>query len=209
MSTLVSARNDKDLSNRINRGVAVCDSKIIEFALRIFFPKYRRIRGVDFLRTFLILDSPDNKHFFLGGNQETLLQVKKVVTELFPKTEVVEMFSPPFSELIDWKGCCSTISSTGASIIWVSLGSPKQDIVASQISEFLEVRVTAIGAVVDFFSNRKQEAPKLIQNLGLEWLFRLLSEPRRLRKRYILGNSVFLLHLPMQIMKNLVKFGKE
>jgi N-acetylglucosaminyldiphosphoundecaprenol N-acetyl-beta-D-mannosaminyltransferase len=74
--------------------------------------------------------------------------------------------------------------------------------VASQISEFLEVRVIAIGAVVDFFSNRKQEAPKLIQNLGLEWLCKLLSEPRRLGKRYILGNSVFLLHLPMQIIKN-------
>jgi N-acetylglucosaminyldiphosphoundecaprenol N-acetyl-beta-D-mannosaminyltransferase len=132
-----------------------------------------------------------------------------MVTELFPKTEIVGMLSPPFSEVIDWRGCCSAITSTGANIVWVSLGSPKQDIVASQISEFLGVRVVAIGAAVDFFSKQKREAPVFIQNLGLEWLFRLIAEPRRLWKRYVLGNTIFLLHLPIQIMKNLLKFGKQ
>lgn len=207
VSTLVATRKDKELSRRINRGAAVCDSKIIEFVLRIFYPKYRRIRGVDFLRNFLLFDSPSNKHFFLGSNEKTLVQLKKVISELSPEIKIVGLLSPPYSDAIDWRGCSSEIASTGANVVWVSLGSPKQDFVASQISDFLGVRVIAIGAAIDFFAKQKREAPIIFQNLGLEWAYRLVSEPRRLWKRYLIGNSIFLLYLPSQILKNLLKVG--
>ena len=207
VSTLVAARRDTELSARINRGTAVCDSKILESVLRIFYPRYRRVRGVDFLRNFLLSDPPSNKHFFLGSNEKTLIQLKKVVAELSSEIEIVGLLSPPYSNTIDWRGCSSEIASTGANVVWVSLGSPKQDFVASQISDLLGVRVIAIGAAVDFFAKQKREAPIIFQNLGLEWAYRLVSEPRRLWKRYLIGNSIFLLHLPFQILKNVLNIG--
>ena len=77
-------------------------------------------------------------------------------------------------------------------LIWLSLGTPKQDLVGLNLSSEWRKTVIGVGAAFDFYSGDKREAPEIIQRFNLEWLFRLMSEPRRLWKRYLLGNFQFL-----------------
>lgn len=203
VSTLVESKKNEDLALLINKGIAVCDSKILEKILKIFFPKFMRLRGVDFLRNFISMDSSKNRHFLLGGENVTLEQMVKNLKLQNPTINISGTYSPPFAENIDMKSCADIIKETDANVIWVSLGSPKQDYVASYLSGTLKIRSIAIGAAFDFYSDRKKEAPLRWQNSGFEWLFRFMSEPKRLWRRYLLGNSYFLIHLPFEIIKNL------
>ncbi len=202
VSTLVESKKNRDLALLINKGIAVCDSKILENVLKVFFPKFMRIRGVDFLRNFIAVDGSRNRHFLLGGENATLEQMVKNMKIQNPTINISGIYSPPFAESIDMKKCADVIKETDANVIWVSLGSPKQDYVASYLSDTLKTRTIAIGAAFDFYSDRKKEAPLRWQNSGFEWLFRFISEPKRLWRRYLLGNSYFLIHLPFEIMKN-------
>jgi N-acetylglucosaminyldiphosphoundecaprenol N-acetyl-beta-D-mannosaminyltransferase len=83
------------------------------------------------------------------------------------------------------------IRASGATIVWVGLGTPKQDYEAQRIATSLPVVAVAIGAAFDFLAGTKAQAPLWVQRSGLEWAFRLASEPRRLGRRYVWGNSVF------------------
>jgi len=203
VSTLVESKKNKDLALLINNGIVVCDSKILEKVLKVFFPKFTRIRGVDFLRIFISMDSSKNRHFLLGGENTTLEQMVRNLKLQNPNINISGTYSPPFAENIDMKRCTDTIKETDANVIWVSLGSPKQDYVASYLSDTLKIRAIAIGAAFDFYSDRKKEASLRWQNSGFEWLFRFISEPKRLWRRYLLGNSYFLIHLPFELIKNL------
>jgi N-acetylglucosaminyldiphosphoundecaprenol N-acetyl-beta-D-mannosaminyltransferase len=102
--------------------------------------------------------------------------------------------APPFStpsssDLIQW---AQEIRQSGADVVWLSLGSPKQDIVAAELSQYSDATVVAVGAAIDFITGTKAEAPSSVQKMHLEWVFRLLHEPRRLWKRYTFGNIHFL-----------------
>ena len=77
-------------------------------------------------------------------------------------------------------------------MVWVGLGTPKQDVIAAQLAQKSDLTFVAIGAAFDFIAGTKRQAPRMMREHGLEWLFRLASEPRRLWKRYLLGNAIFL-----------------
>jgi N-acetylglucosaminyldiphosphoundecaprenol N-acetyl-beta-D-mannosaminyltransferase len=205
VSTLVETKKSVELAKLINNGIAVCDSKILERVIRIFYPRFSRVRGTDFFRNFVLLDDGKNRHFLLGGTDEELLKLKVKMKESNPKIVVVGTFAPSFSDKPDITEFETVIRESDANIIWVSLGSPKQDYVASYLSTSLGKRVVAVGAAFDFYTSRKMEAPVSWQNVGLEWLYRLKTEPRRLWRRYLLGNSYFIFHLPLELIKNLVK----
>jgi N-acetylglucosaminyldiphosphoundecaprenol N-acetyl-beta-D-mannosaminyltransferase len=77
------------------------------------------------------------------------------------------------------------INASGANVVWIGLSTPKQEIFAAELSKYIHVNyIITVGAVFDFFTNNLQRAPQWIQNIGLEWLYRLCKEPRRLFKRY-------------------------
>ena len=186
VSTLVHSKKSKDLALLINQGIAVCDSKILEKVLRLYFPSFRRLRGVDFLRSFFSIENSANRHFLLGSDEATLKLISMKLGMQYPNTVISGFYSPPFSDIVDLETCANEIRETDANVIWVSLGSPKQDYVAAYLSKTLETRVIAVGAAFDFYSCRKKEAPLKWQNSGFEWLFRLLSEPQRLWRRYLI-----------------------
>jgi N-acetylglucosaminyldiphosphoundecaprenol N-acetyl-beta-D-mannosaminyltransferase len=107
----------------------------------------------------------------------------------------VGSYSPPFHPRFsdsEYEGIISRISQSGANIVWVGLGTPKQDIVAQRIANLIPVVTVSVGAAFDFFAGRKAEAPAWLQGTGLEWAFRLKEEPRRLLSRYTLGSCTFL-----------------
>jgi N-acetylglucosaminyldiphosphoundecaprenol N-acetyl-beta-D-mannosaminyltransferase len=133
-------------------------------------------------------------HFFIGSTESTLERLSEQLNFEFPNVKISGLLSPDFrmptkKDLNEWS---TKIDSSGAEFVWLSLGSPKQDIVAHQLAQITAANVIAIGAALDFFSKTKSEAPRIIQKSHLEWLFRLIMEPKRLWRRYTLGNVYFL-----------------
>jgi N-acetylglucosaminyldiphosphoundecaprenol N-acetyl-beta-D-mannosaminyltransferase len=135
------------------------------------------------------------RHLFLGGSDELLVALKKAVENRFPGTLIVGMISPPFRPLTDLDRAQqdSQIKACQPDVVWVGLGTPKQDFEAQRVSESCGVTTAAVGAAFDFVAGTKPEAPMWMRRLTLEWVFRLLSEPRRLWRRYLFGNTRFLL----------------
>jgi N-acetylglucosaminyldiphosphoundecaprenol N-acetyl-beta-D-mannosaminyltransferase len=139
-----------------------------------------------------------------GGTEESLLNFRIFLQKKFPDLSIVYAYSPPFREhsLEENQNVVKDIRQSGAKILFVGIGCPKQEKwMARQRNAFPCVMI-GVGAAFDFFSGRKKHAPVWMQQIGLEWFFRLINEPRRLWKRYILQNPRFIYYFFTQIMKN-------
>jgi N-acetylglucosaminyldiphosphoundecaprenol N-acetyl-beta-D-mannosaminyltransferase len=134
------------------------------------------------------------RHYFLGGSPELLESLKNAVDRRFSGVQIVGMISPPFRPLTDTERAeqDSDIKASAAHVVWVGLGTPKQDFEAQRICDTLGVTTVAVGAAFDFVAGTKPEAPEWMRRLSLEWVFRLMSEPRRLWRRYLFGNARFI-----------------
>ena len=187
------ALNDVKLREVLNSDEARCvfDGKPLVILSKLFKNRQYRmeqIRGVDFMRYMFSKDSQENlNHFLLGGSVETL---ETLVDILSLDANIAGSFSPPFvptSEL-DLTEIVDKIVDSGANVIWVGLGTPKQDFVAHRISNLTNLPTLCVGAAFDFIAGSVPEASRALRILGLEWLFRLSSDPRRLWRRYLIGN---------------------
>jgi exopolysaccharide biosynthesis WecB/TagA/CpsF family protein len=157
---------------------------------------WERVYGPDVMRGVLDRSTGDGPaHYLLGSTPETLEALRAQLAVDHPHAMVVGAESPPFrtatdSELAERD---ERIRASGASIVWVGLGTPKQDVEVQRMAASLPVVAMAVGAAFDFLAGTKPQAPEWMQRSGLEWAFRLGSEPGRLGKRYVWGNSVFAL----------------
>jgi N-acetylglucosaminyldiphosphoundecaprenol N-acetyl-beta-D-mannosaminyltransferase len=143
-------------------------------------------------------DRPEFKHFLLGGRQSTLDKLKQVFADRFPGTANAGMHSPPFGEWPpdEFERICDMIRSSGANLIWVGLGCPKQEHWIARHKDQLPPGVYfGIGAAFAFHAGEVKQSPPALQKLGLEWAYRLAMEPRRLFMRYFTYNTLFLWHL--------------
>lgn len=154
-----------------------------------------RVRGPSFFRSVIESPSSDGvRHFFLGSSELVLNRITNRFAEEIPWAKIAGAFSPPFEPINDGflEQCLDAVKHATADIIWVGLGTPKQDFVVQFLAERTDAIVVGVGAGLDFYARTVPEAPLLFQNTGTEWLFRLLSEPRRLWKRYFFGNLQFI-----------------
>jgi N-acetylglucosaminyldiphosphoundecaprenol N-acetyl-beta-D-mannosaminyltransferase len=138
------------------------------------------------------------RHFFYGGTPASLEAMLVALRSAYPRIKIVGSYAPPFRPLTDEESdaVCRTINDTGAQIVWVGLGTPKQDEWMEAFRQRLDARLLiGVGAAFDFLSGRRRRAPRWMQRAGLEWLHRLGSEPRRLWRRYLFGNPEFVLRL--------------
>jgi len=146
---------------------------------------------------------PEFRHFLLGGRQSTLDKLREVFAARFPGADIAGMHSPPFGEwpADEFDRVCNMIRSSGANLIWVGLGCPKQEHWIARHKDQLPPGVYfGIGAAFAFHAGEVKQSPPLLQKLGLEWAYRLAMEPRRLFKRYFTYNSLFLYHLLLDAM---------
>jgi N-acetylglucosaminyldiphosphoundecaprenol N-acetyl-beta-D-mannosaminyltransferase len=123
------------------------------------------------------------------------LEVLKSVTESrFPGVQLVGAYSPPYRPLAKAERLAleGNIRDSRPDIVWIGLGTPKQDVEAMTLAASAPAVFIAVGAAFDFLAGTKKEAPDWLKGSGLEWCYRLLSEPRRLWRRYTLGNLRFL-----------------
>jgi N-acetylglucosaminyldiphosphoundecaprenol N-acetyl-beta-D-mannosaminyltransferase len=141
------------------------------------------------------------RHFFYGGGEGVARKLVARLHARFPELDVVGELCPPFRPLTpeEDQGAVERINATAPDIIWVGLSTPKQERWMSEHRAHLTAPVCiGIGAAFDFHAGLKRQAPPWMQRSGLEWLFRLGTEPRRLWRRYLRNNPLFVWHLLQQ-----------
>lgn len=138
------------------------------------------------------------RHYLYGGAAGVPQSLRASLEERFPGIAVVGTHSPPFRALTkeEDEAECAAINDSGADFVWVGMSTPKQERWMAAHRERLPNKVLiGVGAAFDFHTGRKRQAPRWMQRSGLEWLFRLATEPRRLGGRYLRNNPEFLLRL--------------
>lgn len=182
------------------RGAAVNfpDGKSVVWANRLRHRQLdlptERVYGPDLFADVLALGQAAGlRHYLLGSTWEVLTALESRLRRLYPDALVVGVDSPPFRELTEQERAdqADRILMSEAQVVWVGLGTPKQDREVSRLAQELPVVAVAVGAAFDFVAGTKPQAPLWMQRNGLEWAFRLASEPRRLWKRYLFGNVRF------------------
>ncbi|MEZ4670966.1 MAG: WecB/TagA/CpsF family glycosyltransferase [Anaerolineae bacterium] len=137
-------------------------------------------------------------HFFWGGLPGVADMLVQRLTAQFPNLQVAGTYSPPLESIPSQPdpAVVERLNNSGANIIWVGLGSPKQDLWMELYRPALRAPLLiGVGAAFDMLAGVKGQAPRWMQRSGLEWLFRLLQEPRRLARRYLVYNPLFIWHV--------------
>jgi N-acetylglucosaminyldiphosphoundecaprenol N-acetyl-beta-D-mannosaminyltransferase len=193
--SIALAHKDLEYRSVLQKGICFPDGKPLSIFAKLKNPIARQIRGPSLFEKVLEESGgTGTKHFFLGGSEELLETLLAKISKAFPNTEVVGSFSPPFRMLTSQEISSqdSLILESKADIVWVGLGTPRQDFECARITKELGLTTVAVGAAFDFFSGQKKESPEWMTKMGLEWIFRFASEPKRLWRRYLVGNFVFL-----------------
>jgi len=140
--------------------------------------------------------------YFYGSTKETLSALGEQLRQAFPSLMAVGLESPPFRELSAEEDAAviQRINASGAGIVFVGLGCPKQERWMAEHRRRINAVMIGVGAAFDFHAGTVKRAPKWMQDNGLEWLHRLASEPRRLWKRYLVTNTLFVLGAARQLL---------
>jgi N-acetylglucosaminyldiphosphoundecaprenol N-acetyl-beta-D-mannosaminyltransferase len=157
------------------------------------FPEAERVTGPDLMHE---LFSGDNgyRHFFYGGTQQTLDTLKEKLLDRYPHIQIAGMISPPFRPLTEEEdeAYIAAINASGADIVWVGLGAPKQErYMYAHRGRFGGVMI-GVGAGFAYHAGLIRRAPQWMQRIGMEWFYRLLQDPKRLAGRYFKTNLKFI-----------------
>jgi N-acetylglucosaminyldiphosphoundecaprenol N-acetyl-beta-D-mannosaminyltransferase len=155
-----------------------------------------RISGPDLMWTFCRMAPEAGIETFLyGGTLATLRILERRLRKEFPGIKIVGAFAPPFGALSAEEDAAivDMINQSGAQIVWVGLGCPKQEAWMHAHRGRVNAVMVGVGAAFDFHAGIVKRAPLWMRQHGLEWLHRLLQDPRRLATRYIVGNSIFMM----------------
>jgi N-acetylglucosaminyldiphosphoundecaprenol N-acetyl-beta-D-mannosaminyltransferase len=136
------------------------------------------------------------KHYFYGGGEGVHERLAKNLQQRFPGLRVVGGYSPPFRSLTreEDEQVAQSINAADPDIVWIGLSTPKQERwMAEHVGRLTAPVLIGVGAAFDFHSGLKKQAPRWMQRGGLEWLFRLATEPGRLWRRYLVNNPLFVL----------------
>lgn len=163
----------------------------------------RRVYGPDLLLAACEHSLHQNyRHFFYGGGDGVAELLAGRLQNRFTGLQVAGTYSPPFRPLTpeEDQAIVDRINDSGADLVWVGLSTPKQERwMAEHVGKINATALIGVGAAFDFHAGLKPQAPLWMQQNGLEWLFRLLTEPRRLWKRYLVNNPLFVGKIMLQL----------
>lgn len=200
------ARSDAEFGAVMKRFDLICpDGAPLVWALNAQLPAAEKLRDRVYGPTLMLRtieasadDGSAYRHFLLGGKSETLEKLEVRFKNLYPKACISATYSPPFGEWPDgeFERICEKIRTSGANLIWVGLGCPRQERWIAEHKDRLPAGVYfGIGAAFAFHAGEVRQAPAFLQRIGCEWAYRMAMEPRRLFKRYFTYNSLFIYHL--------------
>lgn len=141
--------------------------------------------------------------YFYGSTENTLQQLITNLKKQFPTLNIVGHYSPPFRQLtaLEMSEDVDRINQTGAKIVFIGLGCPKQEQWMAQQRGKIQAVMLGVGAAFRFHSGEISQAPRWVMQWGLEWLYRLVTEPQRLWKRYLINNPVFIILFTLQLLR--------
>lgn len=157
------------------------------------FQEAERVTGPDLMGE-LFTRNNGLRHYFYGGTEETIEALKKKLVERYPHLQIAGMVSPPFRALTEEEDVAAmqAMNDSGADIIWIGLGAPKQERFMAEHEGRTNGVMIGVGAGFDYYAGTIKRAPMWMQKMSLEWLYRLLQDPKRLFKRYFVTNFKFL-----------------
>lgn len=196
--SVVTAKGDRGFEKVIREAdIATPDGMPVAWMLRALgFSKQARINGPDILwRLCGLLPRKGVSAYFYGGAERTLIKLRGRLSEAFPDLQIAGMASPPYRELSEEEDEADVrvMNDSGAGVVFVSLGCPKQERWMATHRGRINAVMIGVGAAFDYHAGTLRRAPLWMRKSGLEWFYRLASEPSRLWKRYLVTNSLFIL----------------
>lgn len=198
---VITASRDADFRSKLNRfDIIAPDGQPVRWALRwlhgVKLPD--RVYGPEMMLRLCRRASEAGVGIYLyGSSPEVVESLRDNLTRLYPLLRIAGYRSPPFRPLTaeEDKHVTTEINDSGAGIVFIGLSSPLQELFAYQHRESIKAVQVCVGAAFDFHAGNKKMAPPWMQRIGMEWLYRLGSEPSRLWRRYLYTNSLFLWYL--------------
>ena len=184
----------------LDSNVLIPDGISIVWAIKwLTGQKLSKIAGEDlFYYEMDRIQKSSGKCFFLGSTPETLMKIKERINKEYPYIQV-ETYSPPYKPEFtteDNLAMLNAVNTFCPDVLMIGMTAPKQEKWAYQNYHHLKVgHICSIGAVFDFYAGTVRRAPRWMISLGLEWFYRLIMEPKRMWRRYLIGNTIFLKHL--------------
>lgn len=201
---IMESQRDEQVRRIHNRaGLVTPDGMPLVWVSRLLGHRnVRRVYGPDLMLAVCgRVGERDYRHYLYGGGEGVPELLARRLSERFPGLAVVGAFSPPFRPLTPEEDArlVETINRARPDIVWVGLSTPKQEQwMASSVGRLEAPVLIGVGAAFDFLSGLKKQAPTWMQRAGLEWFYRLLSEPGRLWKRYLRSNPLFVASILLQ-----------
>ena len=205
--SVMTARRDAVLYAAISRAdIATTDGVPLTWVARLTCrPGQARIYGPDLMKQALQHGIHLGwRHYLYGTTPQTLERLRSAIARFAPGAIVVGQTAPPFREFTppETEAVVAEIGSSGADIVWVGLGMPRQEKWMHQVARRLPGKtLIGVGAAFDLLSGRVPQAPPALQRIGLEWAFRLWQEPRRLWRRYLLNNPLYMMLAAGQLVR--------
>jgi N-acetylglucosaminyldiphosphoundecaprenol N-acetyl-beta-D-mannosaminyltransferase len=139
-------------------------------------------------------EAPLLRHYLYGGRPGVVEQLRDSFRRKYPSVQIVGAGTPPFRSLttLELAAVAHSVNSSGADLVWIGISSPKQEYLMSELAPLVGATLIGVGAAFDFHSGRIRRAPVLMQRIGMEWFHRLVSEPSRLWRRYLVMAPRFL-----------------
>lgn len=188
VNSLVKADKETDFNQILNSfSLKIPDGMPLVWYLNLKKIKQERLNGLKIFYGIIEESLQNNvRHFFLGSSDDVLEKMAKNLKKKYPSISISGTFSPSIgnSDQISKEVENLGYNLNASDIVWVGLGMPKQEEVIYSIKNKITSNMIGVGAVFEWVAGTKSVAPKLLQNLGLEWMYRLLQEPKRLWKRY-------------------------
>lgn len=195
-TTVMSYEDEEYRKIQNEAAMALPDGKPLSVVSRLRgYKEAQKVSGPDLMpEIFKISEENGYTHYFYGATEETLAKLRIALQERFPKLKIVGMYSPPFRPLTEDEDLdiIRRINEASPDFIWVGLGAPKQEQWMYAHRDKFRGVMLGVGAGFDFHAGTIKRAPKWMQNVGLEWLYRLTQDPKRLFKRYAVTNMKFL-----------------
>lgn len=194
---VVTAQRDPEIRSALNgAGLATEDGMPLVWACRrAGYSDADRVCGPDLMAAMCALSAERGyRHYFYGGAPETVAQLARSLSDRYPGITIAGYHSPPFRALTAEEEAAdiATINAARPDFVWVGLGMPKQEKwMVRHVGKVEAAALIGVGAAFDFHAGTKQRAPRWLQRTGFEWVFRLASEPRRLARRYLIDNTIF------------------
>jgi N-acetylglucosaminyldiphosphoundecaprenol N-acetyl-beta-D-mannosaminyltransferase len=204
--SVITAQQDPDFHDVIQQAdMATPDGAPVAWMMRrLGYRDQMRINGPDLMFRYCAQAAQRDERIFLYGNTpETLETLQRRLLRAFPTLQIVGCYSPPFRALTPREDAeiVQRINDSGAGTVWVSLGCPKQERWMAAHRGQIHAVMVGVGAAFDYHAGTLQRAPLWMQRHGLEWLHRFWSEPRRLGRRYLLTNTMFLVQVIKQLLR--------